>query len=223
MMQEADSSDATEISLSSSSSDGTYTPETSSSGDDSEDAFTDHSEEFDYDEETKTYSVQDWPYDVWKEHYDCVEHLPQDTSYYVDDGQSHSWSITEMPGMALTPDPVVLAHIAACDKNEKFTYGDEQLTSTKAVNGKSDSSERPDRRLKTTFSIASKHFHGIPPGRRTSNNPRVYVSAMQVANVAHIPDIDAVVTLSPGMLAYVEEVGWCIIQNITAYNKGPER
>ena len=25
------------------------------------------------------------------------------------------------------------------------------------------------------------------------------------------------------MLAYVEDKGWCIIQNITAYNKGPER
>ncbi len=58
---------------------------------------------------------------------------------------------------------------------------------------------------------------------------------MQIANVAHVPEIDAVVTLSSGMLAYVEEVGWCallwyfygasicIIQNITAYNKGPER
>ena len=46
---------------SSSSSDGTYTQKSTSSGDDSEDAFTDHTEEFDYDPETKTYSVQDWP------------------------------------------------------------------------------------------------------------------------------------------------------------------
>ena len=109
--------------------------------------------------------------------------------------------------------------------NEKFTYGDEQHTSTKA--GKSESSERPDRRLKTTFSIASKHFHGIPPGRRTSKNPRIYVSAMQVANLAHVPEIDATVTMSPGMLAYVKgnpkDKGWCIIQNITAYNNGPQR
>ena len=141
----------------------------------------------------------------------------------MEDGESHSWYITSMrrPMMAKNPDPVVLAHIAACNKNEKFTYGDEQHTSTKA--GKSESSERPDRRLKTTFSIASKHFHGIPPGRRTSKNPRIYVSAMQVANLAHVPEIDATVTMSPGMLAYVEEEGWCIIQNITAYNKGPHK
>ena len=166
MMEQVDeSSNTSEMSVSSSSSDGTYTPKTTSSGDDSEDAFTDHSEEFDYDEETKTYSVQDWPKRYgWKEHYVWARHLPQDTSYEMDDGESHSWYITSMPGMALNPDPVVLADIAACNKNEKFTYGDEQHTSTKAVNGKSDSSERPDRRLKTTFSIASKHFHGIPPG-----------------------------------------------------------
>ena len=77
---ERSSSNPSEMSVSSSSSDGTYTPKTTSSGDDSEDAFTDHTEEFDYDPETKTYSVQDWPKDVWKKHYDWVRHLPQDTS-----------------------------------------------------------------------------------------------------------------------------------------------
>ena len=58
------SSNPSEMSVSLSSSDGTYTPKSTSSGDDSEDAFTDHTEEFDYDPETKTYSVQDWPKDV---------------------------------------------------------------------------------------------------------------------------------------------------------------
>ena len=46
---------------------------------------------------------------------------------------------------------------------------------------------------------------------------------MQVANLAHVPEIDATVTMSPGMLAYVEDRGWCIIQNITAYDKGPHK
>ena len=109
MEQGDDSSNTSEMSVSSSSSDGTYTPRSTSSEDDSEDAFTDHSEEFDYDEETKTYSVQDWLPDVWKKHYVPVRHLPQDTSYDVDDGESHSWYITSMPGMALNPDPVVLS------------------------------------------------------------------------------------------------------------------
>ena len=101
----------------------TYTPRSSSSGDDSEDEFTDHTEEFDFDEETKTYSVRDWPRDVWKKHYDWVRHLPRDTTYDVDDGESHSWYITQMrrPMEEEPHDPVVLAHIAACNNNEKIT------------------------------------------------------------------------------------------------------
>ena len=70
MMEQSDeSSNSAEMSESSSSSDGSYAPKSSSSGDDSEDAFTDHTEDFDYDEETKTYSVQDWPDEVWQQHY----------------------------------------------------------------------------------------------------------------------------------------------------------
>ena len=68
MMEQSDeSSNSAEMSESSSSSDGSYAPKSSSSGDDSEDAFTDHTEDFDYDEETKTYSVQDWPDEVWQQ------------------------------------------------------------------------------------------------------------------------------------------------------------
>ena len=103
------------------------------------------------------------------------------------------------------------------------TYGDEQFTSAKCVTGVSDSYERPDRRLKTTFLVASKHFHGVPPGIRNHTNPRIYVSAMQFGNLAHVVELDATVTISPSMLAYVEPEGWCVIQNITAYNKGRQR
>jgi hypothetical protein len=217
-----DSADSSEESVSSSSSDGTYTPETSS-GDDSEGAFTDHSEEFDYDEETKTYSVKDWPDGVWQQHYEKIPHDPLETCYEMDDGKSLHWNITEMPGMDLSPDPVVLAHMEACDKNEIFTYGDEQYTSPEIIKGLIPSYERADRRLKTTFSIASRHFHGIPPGKRTVNNPRIYVNAMQFGNINCVTQLDATVTMSPGMLAYVKDKGWCIIQNITAYNNGPQR
>ena len=87
----------------------------------------------------------------------------------------------------------------------------------------SDSYERQDRRLRRTFLIASKHFHGAPPGRRHHTNPRVYVSAMQFGNLAHVAELEATVTVSPGMLAYVKDEGWCIIQNITAYNEGRQR
>ena len=203
-----------------SSDDGIYTTESTSS---SEGSFTDHSEEFDYDEEKKEYSVQDWPDDVWGEHYDKIRHLQQDTCYDMDDGQPLRWHITGMPGMALNADPIVVAHIQACHENQKFTYGDEQYTSAKDVVGASEKYERRDRRLRTTFSIASKHFHGVPPGIRTSTNPRIYVSAMQFGNLNHVPELEATVILSPGMLAYVEGDGWCIVQNITAYNDGDKR
>ena len=111
MVDESSSSHTPEMSVSSSSSDGTYTPKSTSSGDDSEDAFTDHTEEFDYDPETKTYSVQDWPDEVWQQHYEKISHDPLETCYEVDDGKSLHWHITGLPGMALWPDPVVVAHV----------------------------------------------------------------------------------------------------------------
>ena len=220
---ESSSSHTPEMSVSSSSSDGTYTPKSTSSGDDSEDAFTDHTEEFDYDPETKTYSVQDWPDEVWQQHYEKISHDPLETCYEMDDGRSLHWDISDMPGMCLRPDPVVLAHMEACNNNEIFTYGDEQYTSPEIVKDLIPTDERADRRRKTTFSIASRHFHGIPPGKRTANNPRIYVSAMQFGNSNTVAELDATVTMSPGMLAYVKDKGWCIIQNITAYNNGPQR
>jgi hypothetical protein len=177
----------------------------------------------DYDEDTKTYSVEDWPDKVWQQHYDKIFHDPQDTCYDLDNGNSLRWHITDMPGMALRPDPDVVSHMEACEKNEIFTYGDEQYTSPEIVKNLKPSDERADRRLKTTFSIASRHFHGIPPGKRTGNNPRIYVSAMQFGNINCVAELDATVTMSPGMLAYVKDKGWCIIQNITAYINGPQR
>ena len=138
----------------------------------------------------------------------------------IDGDTSQQWAVIDM---ITETDPVVLAHIAACDDNQKFTYGDEQFTSAKGVTGVSGSYERPDRRLKTTFLVASKHFHGVPPGIRNHTNPRIYVSAMQFGNLSHVVELDATVTISPGMLAYVEPEGWSVIQNITAYNKGRQR
>ena len=221
MMQQSDeSSNSAEMSESSSSSDGSYAPKSSSSGDDSEDAFTDHTEDFDYDEETKTYSVKDWPDEVWQQHYDKISHDPLETCYEMDDGASLHWHIADMPGWALNPD---LAHMEACDKQEIFSYGYEQCTSPEIDKHLIPTDERADRRRKTTFSIASRHFHGIPPGKRTVNNPRIYVSAMQFGNSNTVAELDATVTMSPGMLAYVKDKGWCIIQNITAYNNGPQR
>ena len=44
-----------------------------------------------------------------------------------------------------------------------------------------------------------------------------------VTVIQSVAELDATVTMSPGMLAYVEEEGWCIIQNITAYDKGPHK
>jgi len=215
-----DSSDSSEVTVSSSSSDGTYTPKTSSSEDDSEDAFTDHTEEFDYDEVTKTYSVKDWPDEVWQEHYVKVFHDPLETCYEMDDDKEDCWSITDMPS---NDDPIIVAHIQACLENQKFAYGNEQYTSAKHVSGDSERLEREDRRLKTTFSISAKHYHGVPPGKRTSTNPRVYVSAMQFGNLSHVAEVEAMVLLSPGMLVYVEGEGWCIVQNINAYNGGERR
>ena len=203
----------------SSSDDGGYTPETTSSSE-SESSFSDHSEEFDYDEATGEYSVKDFPEEVWAEHNEYKRHSKEDTRYVIDGDTSHQWAVIDMISEA---EPVVLAHIAACDANQKFTYGDEQFTSAKDVTGVSDSYERPDRRLKTTFLVASKHFHGIPPGIRNHTNPRIYVSAIQFGNLAHVVELDKTVTMSPGMLAYVEGKGWSVIQNITAYNKGRMR
>jgi hypothetical protein len=138
----------------------------------------------------------------------------------MEDGKEDRWSITEI---ALNGDPIIVAHIQACLENQKFAYGDDQFTSAKNVSGDSERHEREDRRLKTTFSIAAKHYHGIPPGKRTSTNPRVYVSAMQFGNLSHVAEVEAMVLLSPGMLVYVEGEGWCIVQNINAYNGGERR
>ena len=71
----------------SSSSDGTYTEETTPSSE-SESSFTDHCEQFNYDEATGEYSVKDWPDEVWKERYDFVRHSKQDTCYVMDDDGS---------------------------------------------------------------------------------------------------------------------------------------
>ena len=128
-----------------------------------------------------------------------------------------------MTNITSVAEPDVVAHLKACEDNQKFTYGDEQFTSAEGVTGVSNSYERQDRRLRRTFLIASKHFHGVPPGRRHHTNPRVYVSAMQFGNLAHVAELEATVTVSPGMLAYVKDEGWCIIQNITAYNEGRQR
>ena len=125
--------------------------------------------------------------------------------------------------MALNADPIIVAHIQACRENQKFAYGDEQCTSAKDTVGDSEKNERRDRRLRTTFSIAAKHYHGVPPGMRTSTNPRIYVSAMQFGNLTRVPELEATVLLSPGMLVYVEGDGWCIVQNINAYNVGDRR
>ena len=46
---------------------------------------------------------------------------------------------------------------------------------------------------------------------------------MQFGNSNTVAELDATVTMSPGMLAYVKDKGWCIVQNITAYNNGPTR
>ena len=203
----------------SSSFDGNYTEESTPSSE-SESSFTDHEEEFDYDEETGEYSVKDHPAEVWQEHYDFKSHHKKDTCYTINGGTTQQWHMIDMIS---APDDVVEAHLQACDENQKFTYGDEQFTSAKGVTGVSGCFERPDRRLRTTFLIASKHFHGVPPGTRNHTNPRIYVSAMQFGNLAHVVELDATVTISPGMLAYVEPEGWCVIQNITAYNKGRQR
>ena len=202
-----------------SSDDGSYIEETTPTNE-SESTFTNHPEQFDYDEATQKYSVKDVPDEVWQEHYEYKRHVKKDTCYEIDGDTSQQWSVLDMISEA---DPVVLAHVAACDDNKKFTYGDEQFTSAKGVTGVSGSYERPDRRLKTTFLVASKHFHGVPPGIRNHTNPRIYVSAMQFGNLAHVVELDATVTISPGMLAYVEPEGWSVIQNITAYNKGRQR
>ena len=127
------------------------------------------------------------------------------------------WKITDMASNA---DPIIVEHIQACRNNQKFAYGDEQYTSAKDVVGDSERYERSDRRLRTTFSISAKHYHGVPPGKRTS---RIYASAMQGGNLANVPELNATVTLSPGMLVYEEGEGWCIVQNINTYNDGDRR
>ena len=92
---ELDPSEGTE----SSTSDGSYTPETTSS---SEGPFTDHAEEFDYDEEKPEYSVKDWPEEVWQEHYENKPHVKQDACYVIDGDTSQQWSVLDMIKM-LTP------------------------------------------------------------------------------------------------------------------------
>ena len=131
-----------------STSDGSYTEETTPDTE-SESSLSDHKEEFDYDEETKKYSInsiEDWPDEVWQQHYELKRHVKKDTCYVIDSDTSQQWSVIDMISER---DPVVLAHVAAYNDNKKFTYGDEQFTSAKGVSGVSDSYERPDRRLKT--------------------------------------------------------------------------
>ena len=70
-----------------SSDDGIYTTESSSSSDGS---FTENSEDLDYDEETKTYSVQDHPTEVWQELYDFIRHCPRETFCDMDDDKLDS-------------------------------------------------------------------------------------------------------------------------------------
>ena len=183
-------------------------------------SFSDHSEKYEMDEAIQRRIIKDLPDEEWQAHYENKRHGKQDTCYVIDGDTSQQWAVIDM---ITETDPVVLAHIAACDNNQNFTYGDEQFTSAKDVTGVSGSYERPDRRLKTTFLVASKHFHGIPPGIRNHTNPRIYVSAIQFGNLAHVVELDKTVTMSPGMLAFVEGKGWSVIQNITAYNKGRQR
>ena len=214
-IDEVDSAEESESSL----LDGNYTKESTPSSE-SCSSYSDHSEMFVYDEKTGEYTVEDYPAEVWQEHYDFKSHHKKDTCYTINGDPTQQWHVIDMIS---EPDDVVEAHLQACDQNQKFIYGDEQFTSAKGVTGVSGCFERPDRRLRTTFSIASKHFHGIPPGIRNRTNPRIYVSAMQFGNLTHVVELDATVTISPGMLAYVEGDGWCIIQNITAYNEGRQR
>ena len=216
---EEEESDAPEEILSSYSSGTSWVQQTTPSAEDHS-SFSDHSEKYEMDEAIQRRIIEDWPDEVWQEHYENKPHVKEDTCYVIDGDTSQQWSVLDMISEA---EPVVLAHIAACDANQKFTYGDEQFTSAKDVTGVSDSYERPDRRLKTTYLVASKHFHGIPPGIRNHTNPRIYVSAIQFGNLAHVVELDKTVTMSPGMLAYVEGKGWSVIQNITAYNKGRQR
>ena len=220
-MASTDSSDEADPAEESDSSldDGNYTVESTPSSE-SYSSYSDHEEEFDYDEEKREYTVKDWPAEVWAEHYDLKSHHKNDTCYTILGDETEQWHVVDMISK---PDEAVDAHVKSCDQNEKFIYGDEQLTSAKGVTGISHCYERRDRRLRTTYSIASKHFHGIPPGRRNHTNPRIYVSAIQFGNLPHVAELDATVTVSPGMLAYVEGDGWCIIQNITAYNEGRQR
>ena len=216
---EEEESDAPEEILSSYSSGTSWVHHRTPSTEDHS-SFSDHSENYEMDEAIQRRIIEDWPDEVWQEHYENKPHVKEDTCYVIDGDTSHQWAVIDMISEA---EPVVLAHIAACDANQKFTYGDEQFTSAKDVTGVSGSYERPDRRLKTTFLVASKHFHGIPPGIRNHTNPRIYVSAIQFGNLAHVVELDKTVTMSPGMLAYVEGKGWSVIQNITAYNKGRQR
>ena len=216
---EEEESDAPEEILSSYSSGSSWVQETTPSTE-SKSSYGDYPEVYDYDEAIERRIIEDWPDEVWKEHYEKKRHVKHDTCYVIDGDTSQQWNVIDMIS---EPDTVVMAHIEACDDNQKFTYGDEQFTSATGVSGVSDGYERQDRRLKTTFLVASKHFHGIPPGIRNHTNPRIYVSGIQFGNLAHVPDLDSTVTVSPGMLAYVDGEGWCVIQNITAYNKGRQR
>jgi len=127
------------------------------------------------------------------EHYDLIRHCPQETLYDMEDDTLDCWKITDMASNA---DPIIVEHIQACRNNQKFAYGDEQYTSAKDVVGDSERYERSDWRLRTTFSISAKHYHGVPPGKRTSTNPRIYVSAMQFGNLANVPELNATVALT---------------------------
>ena len=86
-----------------STSDGSYTEETTPTTE-SESSFSDHSENYEMDEAIQRRIIEDWPDEVWQEHYENKPHVKEDTCYVIDGDSSHQWHVIDMIS---EPDPVL--------------------------------------------------------------------------------------------------------------------
>ena len=115
---EEEESDAPEEILSSYSSGTSWVQHRTPSTEDHS-SFSDHSEKYEMDEAIQRRIIKDLPDEEWQEHYENKRHVKEDTCYVIDGDTSQQWAVIDM---ITETDPVVLAHIAACDNNQTKIY-----------------------------------------------------------------------------------------------------